>query len=98
MFIDMEHLREKPLRKSASFLRYRRMLSRNARSCGESVLPSPCRRRKIEPGLTLGQHPNRGKRVELNAGGSNEFIGGFEVFRFMHGVVVSDFNSYPIRS
>jgi hypothetical protein len=49
-------------------------------------------------GLTLGQHPNRGKRVELNAGGSNEFIGGFEVFRFMHGVVVSDFNSYPIRS
>jgi len=45
--------------------------------------------------LTLGQHPNRGKRVEFDAGGDDEFIGGFEVFRIMHGVVVSDFNSYP---
>jgi len=94
MFIDMEHLREN--RYEIRFLF--EILENVAAKCpvvrGKRSAVA-LQKAQNRTGLTLGQHPNRGKRVELNAGGGYEFIGGFEVFRFMHGVVVSDFNSYP---
>jgi hypothetical protein len=94
MFIDMEHLRENRyeirfLFEIPEYVAAKCPVVRGKRSA------VALQKAQNRTGLTLGQHPNRGKRIELNAGGGNEFIGGFEVFRFMHGLVVSDFNSYP---
>ena len=94
MFIDMEHLHEncyeiRFLFEIPEYVAAKCPVVRGKRSA------VALQKAQNRTGLTLGQHPNRGKRIELNAGGGNEFIGGFEVFRFMHGVVVSDFNSYP---
>ena len=94
MFIDMEHLRENRYEIRFLFEIPENVVTKRPVVRGKRSAVA-LQKAQNRTGLTLGQHPNRGKRVELNAGGSNEFIGGFEVFRFMHGEVVSDFNSYP---
>ncbi len=92
MFINMKHLREN--RYEIRFLFEipenvvaKRLVVRG--KCSAAALQKAQNR----TGLRLGQHPNRGKSVELHAGRGDEFIGGFEMFRFMHGVVVSDSHS-----
>jgi hypothetical protein len=48
-------------------------------------------------GLTLGQHPDRGKRFKLHAGVGNELIEGFGAFRFVRGLVASYFHRHAFR-
>jgi len=92
MFIDMEHLRENRYEIRFLFEIPENVVAKRPVVRGKRSAVG-LQKAQNRTGLNLGQHPNSGKSVELNAGGGNEFIGGFEVFRFMHGLVVSDSHS-----